>query len=108
MVWFIMARRPSRETLDVLSALIAAGGSSYGADLRRQTGIASGTIFPMLLRLEDAGWLVSEWETEDAQSLARPRRRYYTLTALGRREFAKAEAMRTPERFRPLGGPAWA
>jgi len=103
-----MARRPSRETLDVVSALISAGGSSYGADLRRHTGIASGTIFPMLLRLEDAGWLVSEWEAEDPQSLGRPRRRYYTLTALGRRECTRALAERSPVRQRPLGGPAWA
>lgn len=43
----------------------------------------SGTVYPILLRLEQAGWLESEWETADPVLLSRPRRRLYRLTGLG-------------------------
>ena len=54
-----------------------------GAEISRATKVGSGTLYPMLARLESARWLVSEWEVIDPQEAGRPRRRFYKLTPLG-------------------------
>jgi DNA-binding PadR family transcriptional regulator len=56
-----------------------------GAGIARATGLQSGTLYPILSRLEQAGWLESEWEDGDPSSLGRPRRRLYRITAFGAR-----------------------
>lgn len=43
----------------------------------------SGTIHPILARLEQAGWLESRWEEIDPSEKGRPRRRYYRFTSDG-------------------------
>ena len=55
----------------------------YGLELGASTGLASGTIHPILARLEGAGWVESEWEEIDPSRAGRPRRRFYRLTAAG-------------------------
>ncbi|WP_202624996.1 PadR family transcriptional regulator [Steroidobacter agaridevorans] len=57
-----------------------------GAELMDLLAIASGSIYPILARFESAKWLTSEWERGAPVQLGRPRRRYYTLTALGARK----------------------
>jgi PadR family transcriptional regulator, regulatory protein PadR len=57
--------------------------SLAGSDVSKQTGMLSGTIYPILMRLERAGWLSSQWENLDPRDAGRPRRRLYHLTALG-------------------------
>ena len=52
----------------------------YGLDIIRATGLASGTAYPVLARLTNAGWLTAEWEQLDTSQAPRPRRRYYRLT----------------------------
>jgi PadR family transcriptional regulator, regulatory protein PadR len=54
-----------------------------GADLAKVTGLASGTIYPILFRLEKSGWLQSEWEDVVPTEVKRPRRRLYRMTAVG-------------------------
>ncbi len=54
-----------------------------GIEISRSTGLASGTLYPILFRLEEAGWLESEWEDALPSQLKRPRRRLYRATALG-------------------------
>jgi DNA-binding PadR family transcriptional regulator len=54
-----------------------------GADIARQTGLASGTLYPILMRLESAKWLTSKWENIDPSEEGRPRRRIYEATSLG-------------------------
>ncbi len=54
-----------------------------GADLRRDVGIASGTLYPILFRFEEAGWLKSRWEEVEPRDAGRPRRRLYLLTGAG-------------------------
>jgi len=44
----------------------------------------SGTLYPILDRLEKAGWLEGYWEEESAPDLGRPRRKLYSLTPSGR------------------------
>lgn len=66
-----------------------------GADIGRKTALKSGTLYPLLFRLEEAGWLTSEWETAEPIDLGRPRRRYYSVTGVGRahvRDAAKEHA----------------
>jgi PadR family transcriptional regulator, regulatory protein PadR len=54
-----------------------------GIEISRSTGLASGTLYPILFRLEGAGWLESEWEEVAATEVKRPRRRLYRITAIG-------------------------
>src|SRR5690242_17935545 len=51
----------------------------YGLELCTEAGLPSGTIHPILARLEKAGWLTSRWENVDAREEGRPKRRYYRL-----------------------------
>ncbi len=73
----------------ILQAL--ANGYRYGFDIMDITGLPSGTIYPALRRLEDAGLVTSKWEKHEiAQQEMRPPRKYYELTRDG--EDALAEA----------------
>src|SRR5438552_4586382 len=76
--------RISLQTLKVLDGFLDDPSvRRSGADVHQQCGIASGTLYPILLRLESAGWLVSQWEAIDPSSAGRPRRRLYRLTSTG-------------------------
>jgi DNA-binding PadR family transcriptional regulator len=55
----------------------------YGLEICQAAGFPSGTIHPILARLERVGWLVSRWEDANPQVEGRPRRRYYKLTPEG-------------------------
>lgn len=86
--------------------------SRYGFDLMRQTSTPSGTLYPILARLERAGWITSEREAIDPAVNGRPARRMYTLTADGaasaRIELARLSAELSPPRvargLRPARG----
>ena len=68
----------------VLSALLAdPAADRYGLDLMRATGHPSGTLYPILLRLQRAGWVDAHWEDVDPVAAGRPARRYYRLTPDG-------------------------
>src|SRR5450755_3345249 len=78
--------RMSLQTLRVLEAFLENPTEQLsGAEVHQRCGIASGTLYPMLLRLECAGWFVSQWESIDPSSVGRPRRRLYRLTSTGLR-----------------------
>ena len=51
----------------------------YGLELSELASLATGTIHPILARLEKAGWVHSRWEQIDPKQQGRPRRRYYKL-----------------------------
>nr|WP_245577345.1 helix-turn-helix transcriptional regulator [Actinoplanes globisporus] len=55
----------------------------YGTEICAAAGLASGTIHPILARLEGLGWLESKWEDINPQERGRPRRRYYRLSSAG-------------------------
>lgn len=74
-----------------------------GADIFKETRVGSGTLYPMLGRLENAGWLASEWETIDPSEAGRPRRRFYRLTAVGQNRSRAALA----DLQLVAGEPAW-
>jgi len=77
-----MGRRPGFATIAVLRAL--AEGAEYGLDVMERTGLPSGTVYPLLSRLEREGAVRGSWESRTiAHAAARPRRRYYRLTRAG-------------------------
>lgn len=59
------------------------GADRYGLDLMQATGLASGTLYPLLVRLERAGWVTAHWEDIDPAVEGRPTRRYYRMTPDG-------------------------
>jgi PadR family transcriptional regulator, regulatory protein PadR len=70
--------------LKVLSAMLAdTAAERYGLDLIHDTGLASGTLYPILVRLERSGWVTAQWEDIDPVAEGRPSRRYYRLTPHG-------------------------
>ena len=92
-------------TLKVLGALLSSGSAELsGAEISRATKLASGTLYPILFRLERAGWLESRWEDDDPKVLGRPRRRFYHATALGARNARAAVKDLEPA----FGRVAWA
>ncbi len=63
----------------------------YGFDIMDVTGLPSGTVYPALRRMEQAGLVVSQWESEEvAQREGRPARKYYEVTDEGREVLAEA------------------
>lgn len=72
----------------------------YGGEIGRATGLSGGSLYPVLLRLEQAGVLASDWEDVDPSEAGRPRRRLYWLTTDGaeyaRRVLREAQRSVTP------------
>lgn len=76
--------RLTTPVLKVMAALLAnPGAERYGLQLMQDTGLPSGTLYPILVRLERAGWVESRWEDADPVAEGRPARRYYLLTSEG-------------------------
>jgi PadR family transcriptional regulator len=85
--------RMTTSVLRVVAALLTdPTAERYGLQLMQDTGLPSGTLYPILIRLERAGWVESRWEDADPVAEGRPTRRYYRLTSDGaveaRREVA--------------------
>jgi len=74
-------------TLTTATALVLqalAAGFHHGFDIMDATGLPSGTVYPILRRLESEGYVRSEWEdAARAQQSQRPPRRYYELSRTG-------------------------
>lgn len=70
-------------TLHVLQAI--ASGYVYGFEIMDATGLPSGTVYPVLSKLEESGYLKSRWEdARFARREKRPPRRSYEITGDGR------------------------
>ena len=80
-------RKPSQQTLAILSAL-AAEDWLYGLELAERTGLKSGSLYPILIRLDERGWLESRWIESSAPG--RPPRHTYRLLPAGRQTLADA------------------
>jgi DNA-binding PadR family transcriptional regulator len=98
--------RMTTSVLKVVAALLAeTGAERYGLQLMQDTGLPSGTLYPILVRLERAGWVESRWEEVDPAAEGRPTRRYYRLTGDGavqaRREVALMRQQMSPAAVRP-------
>lgn len=79
-----MPRRPnsSRQTRTLLAAFLDRSGIwRHGYDLSKETGLRSGTLYPLLMRLREQGLLESRWQEAERPGL--PPRHVYRLTASG-------------------------
>lgn len=75
-------RQPSEQTTAVLLVLAQDPASwHYGYDLCQQTGLKAGTLYPILMRLADRGFLETSWESD--VPIGRPPRHLYRLTDAG-------------------------
>lgn len=75
-------RSCSPQTLILLAALLDQPRAwQHGYELSKETGLKSGTLYPILMRLSDQGFLDSRWKA--AQRPGRPPRHVYRLTASG-------------------------
>ena len=92
----------------VLQAL--SSGSHHGFDIMDATGLPSGTVYPILRRLDREGLVTSKWERQaTAQREQRPPRRYYEVTAAGEAMLAQSleryrvleQAVARPRRLKP-------
>ena len=75
-------RRPSPQTVAVLCALAAEPSEwRYGYELGQEVGLKAGSLYPILIRLCDRGYLAASWETDPP--LGRPPRHLYRLNGAG-------------------------
>ena len=96
--------RITAQVIKVLAVLMSnRNAQTSGSDVGRAAGIRSGTLYPILLRLEEAGWVQSEWEEGNPREMGRPRRRFYRITGTG----AKAAREELKEIASVVGRPLW-
>jgi PadR family transcriptional regulator PadR len=86
--------RVTPATLDVLEALMGPDEELYGLKIAQNAGRKPGSVYPILARLEEAGWVESFWEREERGERG-PRRRFYRLGPGG---LAAARALLTERR----------
>lgn len=86
--------RMTGATVDVLRALRAEGDDTWGLRIVKATGRPAGTVYPILERLERAGWVASRWETDGTRT--GPRRRLYRFTPEGAAAAAEAVTRVSP------------
>ena len=104
-----MAPRMTLQTQLVLRLLLdAPDHEMYGLKVIQESALPPGTVYPLMQRLEQAGWVESRWEEgEPAERHGRPPRRYYRLTREGatraRNALELASRKRTPTLARLLG-----
>ena len=79
-------KRLTRTTTQALLAFLEAPRSGY--DLMKAADLSSGTLYPLLARLADDGWLESRWE--ESEFPGKPPRQLYRLTPAGRLEARRA------------------
>src|ERR671910_2395488 len=77
-----MRRLTRTATATLLAFLEAPRSWRYGYDLMKVTDLTSGTLYPLLARLSEDGWLESRWE--ESELPGKPPRQLYRLTATGR------------------------
>jgi DNA-binding MarR family transcriptional regulator len=93
--------RITLQTLQVLQALLdGPADEHYGLKISEVSGLPTGSIYPILARLEAAGWVISAWEDIDEKAEGRRRRRYYQLTDEGA-ERARSEVDDAWQRLSP-------
>ena len=100
----------SPQTVAILDALAEnASDWSHGYDLCRLLGLKAGTVYPILIRLADRGYVETAWEQEVPQG--RPPRHLYRLSVAGAEQCAscrRAEAQRASWRLPGAGRQAMA
>ncbi|QNP71267.1 helix-turn-helix transcriptional regulator [Streptomyces roseirectus] len=91
--------RLTKPTIAVLEALISATSDqpAWGLSICRDADLGPGTVYPILDRLAERGWVISREET--GPHPGRPARRFYELTGVGRMQANEALEARKARRF---------
>lgn len=93
-------RRPSKQMLTLMAALSAGTRQwRHGYDLMKETGLSSGTLYPLLMRMAEKGLIEAEWR--EPERPGRPARHVYRLTPAG---IALAQATGRPGAAIPAKG----
>jgi len=71
--------RITSAVVDVLDVLLSGDADLYGLKIARRAGLQTGSVYPILARLEEFGWVESHWERDERDERG-PRRRFYHLT----------------------------
>jgi PadR family transcriptional regulator, regulatory protein PadR len=95
--------RMTHTTVRVLGKFLEVGRPLSGADLINSLGLFSGTLYPILQRMENEGWLVGTWEDDPPTVLGRPNRKYYKLTGVGQTQAEKAMINERTRKFFVFG-----
>ena len=75
-------RQPSKQMRQILEALSARPREwRHGYELMKETGLLSGSLYPLLMRMADRGLVEAEWR--EPASTGRPARHAYRLTGAG-------------------------
>ena len=94
--------RLSRQTVDVLAAFLESPSAwKYGYDLSRNTALKSGTLYPILMRLEENELLEARWEPSET---GKPPRHMYRLTAEGLRYAREVRRTKGRSMLKPVTG----
>lgn len=87
--------RSTRPMRALLAAFVGGeAGWRHGYDLSKETGLSSGTLYPLLMRFSERGWVEARWAEPAAPG--RPPRHLYRLTAEGQRIAAESLADPAP------------
>jgi hypothetical protein len=91
--------RLTKPTIAVLEALLSATSDNpaWGLSICRNADLGPGTVYPILERLTERGWVTSSQET--GFHPGRPARRFYELTGTGRQQASGALERRKARRF---------
>ncbi|WP_433206799.1 PadR family transcriptional regulator [Nocardia sp. CA-107356] len=91
--------RMTLQTLAVLRVLLVQpAAENYGLRVAQRCGLPTGSVYPILARLEAADWITSDWENIDESAEGRRRRRLYQLTP-GGTDHARAALLETQQKL---------
>jgi PadR family transcriptional regulator PadR len=104
-VGVVDAPKLTAATLKVVQAMADQPSRTfYGLELMRETGLKSGSLYPILARLRDHGLVVGTQEEGDPAELGRPLRTHFRLTGRGIDWVREVEHRWTPPPFRAAWG----
>jgi PadR family transcriptional regulator PadR len=92
--------RKTKATKSVAELLSALDNPVWGLEVCRRLALMPGTVYPILQRMELAGWVTSQWEAPEEKTSG-PRRRIYAVTPEGRLELTEYLETKPSVRIEP-------
>jgi PadR family transcriptional regulator, regulatory protein PadR len=92
---------PLLDVLEVFLAAFATDDELHGWAIMKATKRSGPTVYGVLDRLEDSGWITGRWETQNPEP-SKPRRRFYRLTPVGERAARQLLMERRPKALRSM------
>lgn len=79
-------QRITHQTLKIIDFLLKATETTWGLEISKATGVKSATVYMLLARLEEDGWVTSKWDDSPKRGA---NRRIYKLTSAGKKQCEK-------------------